>query len=143
MLIHVQPDKVSEYWDFFAGVFEQSLPPIVLSSDRGISALLQAILLEVVQVWVYENKEKGVMYIATTVPYIDPVFGTRSLMIYTFTSVRELSKTVMLDSYETLKKFAKANDFDNIIAFTENKGIIKIVNSLGGITKNTVVELPV
>lgn len=140
MLIHVQPDKVGEHWDFFADVIGDSLPPNIYLNGEGMSMVLSSALLEKLHVWVYEDGDGKAVFVMSTTVLEDPVTGQKNLLIYSFTSLRKIEPSMWEESFETLRKFAKAQGAVGIIAYTENDRIANYVQSLGARTSNRLIQ---
>jgi len=142
MLIQLLPEKVSEYWDNVAPIIEQALPLMTAKTIDGMANVLRAILLEHAHLWVYEKDDKS--YFMTLTTYlVDPITGQVSLTIYALTSLRTITPEIWTDAYDTLKGFARSNNCDRIIAFTNNKQIIDYINKNGGNATETLIELEV
>lgn len=144
MLIHVQPEKVSEYWDFFSRAIMESVPPILQAQDELVnSQMLYSVLMENLNVWVYENEEQKMTFVTTTCFITDPVLQRRMMLIYSMTAVRKVEMTHWKESLTTLKKFADAHNASDIIAYSDNENIIKTIKKFGGKADLRLIEFTV
>lgn len=142
MLIHAQPEKVSEHWEFFAPILGRSLPHYIGASPERMAMLLNAILVEHIQVWVYDSGD-GVSYVVTTTTFHEPVLGTPSLLIYTLSAVSDIRKDHWADGFETLKEFAKARKMHSIVAYSSDERLVAYANKIGARTNTTFIEFSI
>jgi hypothetical protein len=144
MLIHMIPEQVSQNWDFFAPVIEASLPPAILEMSDTMAIVLASILTEDLIIWVYVGDEDDqVKFILSTTTWADPVTGQKMLMVYTFTGIRDVVHSELIDAIDTLKRFAEANEMISIIAYTTDNTIVDVFKRLGYFANYTLLEIPV
>ena len=73
----------------------------------------------------------------------DQVSDTKSLLIYAlYGNFMSEEKRSWVEGYNSLRIFAKANDCISIVAYTNLRQVVKLVNSLGGDTTTTFIQLP-
>ena len=141
MLIHAQPDLVSKHWDSLAPYIAQSVPDIA-NKEGGMARILQAILLERLQIWVYDKSDKMV-FVGSTALFVDPVTFDKKLVLYTLSAIHDVSKDTLVDSYETIYKYAKQQGANAIWAFTKIPSIVKFAEAAGADVSTTLIEFPV
>ena len=130
MLIRLLPEQVSAAWDAIAPVIAEGLPPMQQASHRTMVRILEAILADRLIVWSYLDEKCGsTKAIVSTAIYRDPVIESSYLLIYSFTSLQDMSVEDWKDGIETLRKYAYGLEVEGMIAYTANKGIIKMATS--------------
>lgn len=128
LFLKLSPEVISENWDVYGTVLEQSLPT---KTHRLMANVLKAILVDDLIVWQYTDAEDNPKYITTTCLYSDTVAVTRNLLIYSFTSLGDVKPQEVMNGFEKLKVFAKAHECDAIVAFVGNPRVKKFLESLG------------
>ena len=147
MLVQLLPEQVSEYWDMIGDSIEKSMPPMDFHSPPRMLNILTMLMLGDMQCWFImsapEITGENIVAIATTVVQGGGPTGIKTLEVYTLFARRELTKSMLSDAYNTLKKFAKSRDCYRIIAYSEIDRIISIVEELGGEAKYKFITLEV
>ena len=142
MLIRLLPEQVSASWNTIAPEIAKGLPPMQQASHDTMVSILEAVLSERLEVWVYLNETEGntKAVVATTI-YRDPVINVPYLLIYSFSSFKPMTSDEWKDGFETLRKYATGLDVKSIIAYTAHEGVIKMATSrLGASAEYTVLE---
>lgn len=137
MLLQLRPKDITKHWEGISEAISKSLPPITTASAERMTFILRSLLVEVMQCWVLCKPNVGkdttdIYAIATTEYAIDPGSGTRNLLIFSLYSLQKIPQELWKDGYETLQKFAKANNCESIIAFTDVPAVIHLVEGFGG-----------
>lgn len=141
MLIHAQPDLVSKHWDFLAPHIARALPEHV-REEQGMAAVLRSILLERLHVWAYDKDDK-IIFLGTTTFTTDPITRDKWLLIYSISAIEDIQKDMLVDSYETIYKFAKKHGAVAIRAYSNVPGIIKWAKTAGARTDMALLEFPI
>ena len=126
---------------------EKSLPPTDYGSANIMLNILTALMLGDMQCWfIMSNVEitgENIVAIVTTVVQGGGPTEIKNLEVYTLFARRELTKSLLSDAYDTLKKFAKSRDCYRIIAYSDVDRIESIVTGLGGESKYKFITLEV
>lgn len=131
MLIKYLPEQVSDNWNILAPYIASSLPPITSRSLDGMSNVLRSILFGDLTLWIYfdgKNEDAKAIYVVTTIPIVERVTLERSLLIYSFTGVRDVQPEHWAEGLKTLRKEAKGKDCNSIIAYTADERIANFLN---------------
>lgn len=142
MLVQLIPDQVSARWSLFKPLIRKSLPPTAGYNEKAMSNILANILLENLDVWLYEEDGKGYFIVVTAVRS-DAGTNQRSLLIYAMTGIRTVDKKMWFNAYQTLKGEAEKLNCANIIAYTVEQKIIDFITEEGGRADFTLLELEV
>lgn len=142
MLVRVTPEQVSELWDFFAEVIEVSLPPVVAHTVQGMGRILYAVLAERLHVWYYDD-DGDANFVMTTTVWVDPITEVRSLLVYSFTAIYQVTPSIWEETLDGLRSHAKAMNCSSIVAFVANDTIVKFMERQGAKTDYTLIELEV
>jgi len=144
MLIKLLQDQISQHWDIIKQAVEYSLNPVVGESPEKMNNIFMALLDGSMDCWVAVEGAEGEKIVGNIVTKVnhDDASGTSSLLIYSIYAEGSTEK-VWLDGYETLRKYAVIRGCTRIVGFTDNTGMIKLVNRLGGEARYTLVSLPV
>ena len=143
MLLRILPEQVSDNWDRFAPLLEKSLPPTVTNRRLRMSNVLRSILMEDLSVWIYYDEDRKERYVLSTVVREDKVTLGRDLLIYTFTSLGQVSTKEVITGFEVIKKYARGNDCNMILAYTSNKRITNFFDNLGAETSFNLIQMEV
>lgn len=131
LLLKILPEQVSDNWEQFAPLIEKSLPPTVLQRRQRMANVLRAVLMEDLVVWVYYDQNQNERYVASTVIRTDKVSLSKSLLIYSFTSLGQLQPKQLWSGIEKLKKYAEGNDCNNLIAYTADENVKEFLSETG------------
>ena len=142
------PDQVARHWGQIGYWIEQALPPILdsrKSSDR-MNNILESILvgrMDVHLFLVYED-EKPIIYAAITTAIISPVDGgDKELYVYSLYGSRQISKQILYEGLELIKKYAKSVGCSTITAYTNAEGLKALFKSIGGNSSFTYLRLEI
>lgn len=139
MLLKVLPEQVSKEWEAIWPAIQSTLPYEV--PPAGVTKALEAFMSELLQCWfVVEGDE--ICAICTTTIFSDPC-GRRSLLIYSLFGYKPMQTEKWRDAMGDLKKWASAKKCEDIIAYTQNPAIIRLVNQMGGDTSTAMVTIKV
>jgi len=128
----IKPSEVLENWEkFIKPAIEVSLPPTDIGL-RDMKVILNAMMKDYLHCWLlYEAKgDMKPLAIATTKFSGNPGVEAKNLLIYSLFSVGGLKEEALKLGFNTLKKFAKVNDCQKIIGYTNISRIVDMVKSL-------------
>ena len=146
MLVMLLPEQISEKWDIIKRGVEVAVPPTVLTSPKVINNILMSLLNGSAQCWVEYKVEEGknIVYgFLITAVLDDFLSGVRNLLIYSLFGARPIEDDIWIKGLETIRKYAKANNCEKVIAYSNVKRIEEIVNSLGGKVEWKFISFPV
>lgn len=131
MIYQVRTEDLKEGWKALRPYILEALPPQIAVHETAISNILKALLIGDAQLWlVYplDDEETRIpIAIAVTTVYSDPLTRARSLLIYSFTAIGELTRQDYLHGIQDLKKYAKEKNCYNLIAFIENENLVGLI----------------
>jgi len=145
MLTKLLPDQISKFWPIVKYAVEQSLPPVVGEHPDKMNRILSSALCNHIDVWVSytkgeDNKFEGI--VLTEILY-DEASGTKNLLIYCLYGYDLVSNESWMQGLVNLVKYAKAKQCNQIVAYTKEEVIIKLVKRLGGETDYTFISFDV
>ncbi len=147
MLTKLLPDNITQYWNAISESISKSLPPFTRHTTKRMDYILESLLKDSLQCWVLtdvDSDNRTILYaLATTEIVIDQITQTKNLSIFSLFGLRPVHPELWKSGFETLRKFAKFNRCDNIIAFTEFQNVVNIVEQLGGDTSIRLLKLEV
>lgn len=145
MLVRMIPEQISRHWEVISYAIENSLPPTAGRSKDRMNRILTALLSGSKQCWVSSRYENGVGImeaILTTQILKDFDEGTRNLLIYSLYGYEQISKESWISGFDALSKWARVNNCDKIIAYSNVRSVIEVVNSFGGDTSFSFISIP-
>jgi len=151
MLNQLTAKQISEQWDLIKVALEKSLPPIIEGSANRITNIFNSLLLGELQCWIgnmivvnSEQQNELVPYgVLITEIITDRCSDVRNILIYAIYSAQGIPNGEYQEGYNTIKTFAKANGCCRIMAYTNSKAILNIVQAFGGATDFHFVTLPI
>ena len=135
MLLRLLPNDISKYWKGISESIERSLPPFTEQSTEMMLIILKSLMSGIMHCWLLHKIEGNniTLYaIATTEFSIDPASQTKNLLIFSLYGLQPTPPELWEDGYKTLKLYAKANNCDAILAFSDVPEVLSIVSRLGG-----------
>ena len=135
MLIQMLPDQVSELWDVLKPSIMSSMPGHWKKDDVIASNILQAVLADKMQCWVYQNvdDEAKLEGVVLTSVFHDQCSGVKNLVIYGLASMKH-AKIVDIETWRsglaTLIKYGKGIGCHNIAAYTVVPRIVEVAEAL-------------
>ena len=125
----------------------KSMPPADFGSPNRMLNILTSLMSSNMQCWfVMSSPEitgENIVAIVTTVVQGGGPTEIKNLEVYTLYARRELTKSLLVDAYGTLKKYAKSRDCYRIIAYSDVDRIINIAEELGGEAKYKFITMEV
>ncbi len=140
MLTKLLPDQISKFWDILKYAIQESLPPTVNEHPDKLNRILTSALSSSIDIWVSYNKLNNVIkfeaVVLTKITY-DDTSCTKGLLIYCLYGYDSVDKQSWSEGLKTIVKFAYKEKCSRILAYTNSKYIIQLVNKLGGNTDYT------
>lgn len=143
MLIRLLPEQVNENWEVIAPLISLGQDPEVGQSRQGMVNVLRAILMEQLVCWAYVEDKKFIFLLCTQIR-TDKVTLDRQLLIFSFTSIREVSNRILKRTFAILTKYARSNDCRTIIGYVDNEQLTNLyVREFNANADYKFVEVPV
>ena len=142
MLTHLLPEQVADFWDIIKYALEESLPPIAGESPDKMNRVLSAALSGSLDVWASYTKEEVNKFegIVTTQFLYDDASNAKNLLIYSIYGYEKINRSSWFQGLDTLVKYAKGNNCNQIIAYSSIKDIIDTAKTLGANTEFTLLS---
>lgn len=139
MLVKLLPDQISKFWDVIKYAVEQSLPPVVGESPNKMQNILASAMDGSIDVWAsYEKTDKNKFEGIVLTEFLhDKGSRTNNLLIYCLYGYNDVSNESWVSGLESIIKYASGRKCNQVVAYSDNPHIIKIVKRLGGEAKYT------
>ncbi len=128
MLLRMLPDQVKDHWDEIKMAIYKSLPVYTGERSSLMNDILVSILTEQITVWVsYQMVDKVTVVdaIATTTFIHNEFSKTKNLLIYTLYGYSNIPDASWIEGIDALSRYAKSEDCDHLIAYTDNQLMLK------------------
>ena len=133
MLLKLTPEQVVDYWDDIKELVKESLPPTAEKSDRAMNRILEAMLIGIIDAWVSFRKEnKEIVAIVTTTVVNDTISRSKTLLLYTTTTLKQSRAEDWREGFAAVAKYAKKLNCHTVACYTTNPEIRKIASKFGG-----------
>jgi len=145
MLTRLLPDQIAKFWDVVKYGIEQSLPPTIGEHPDKMNRILSSCLSGKIQCWASYTKAEETRFegvVLTQILYDDASY-TKNLLIYCLYGYEDVDERSWFSGLESLAKFAKREKCSQVVAYTNKKGIVKLVDRLGGDTSFTFISFNV
>ena len=139
MLTKLLPEQISEHWNIIKFAIQESLPPTVGQNPDKLNRILTSALSGKIEIWAsYIRGDDSVFeVIVVTKLLYDESSDTRNLLIYCLYGYNEVQEDSWLIGLQTIVKYAKNINCQQIVAYTDSPYIVDIVKKLGGDTSYT------
>ena len=147
-MLKFYPDQVVRHWEKIGNAIEQALPPIADSrrSDERMNKVLESILagkMEIHVFVVYEDEKPTVYAIMSTALTQSVDSENKELLIYSLYGSHLITKDVLFEGIELIKKYAKSQGCSAISAYTNVEGLKVFFDRIGGNSSFTYLRLEV
>jgi len=150
VLLKLFPDQITRYWEDIKAAVQAAVPPLAQSEQANMTQFLENLLMGRLHVWVLvEQKGEGPeatydtkAFVITTI-WKDIGTGARNLLIYALYGYSLISEELWRDGLACLRKFARAENCHQIVAYTRVPRIVEVVRLLGGDTDTRLITLEV
>jgi len=144
MLTRLTSNQVANHWDEIKTHLENTLAPFVKVTPVTLNNIFESFLSDRAQVWtVWKWNGDGkpeVHAMATTYIQVDPISGTKNLLIYSLSGYKFVTEELWMEGIEGIKRFAQEKKCAKILAYSSVPRILQVANSLGGNTGMTYIE---
>lgn len=131
MLIRLLPDQIGKRWDVIGYAIENALPPDIVNDPESMNNILLALLEEKLLCWVYHDKTR-IRAIVTTQIMEDIASKQKRLLLYTAYTFGKLDSSGWIDGLEALRKYARSEGCNSIIAYTKLEYMANLSKRIGG-----------
>ena len=128
MLNKLLPNQISAYWDSLKHGLEQSCPSDSFVDGESLNKCLIALMSGNLQAWFATTRvDNKIEYHGNLITKIltDDITGRKSLLLVSLYLFKQAPQEIWIDAFETLRKFAVANDCKKITAYTTNPAVLK------------------
>lgn len=125
MLIRLLPEQVSNNWDKLAPLISVGLSAEVGFSRQGMANVLRSILAEDLVCWAYEDSGHFIFLLLTQVKQ-DIITLDRQLLIWSLSSIRNITNSMLKRAFVTLSKYAKHNKCRSVIGYVNDDRLIRL-----------------
>lgn len=127
----VPPDVIQKLWPTMSYYIEQALPPLSKGNEFWKGNMLKALVTGKMGCWV-GYKDGSIRLFVTAAICTDPILGHKSLFIYSYSALGEMTPQEIQWGFGKLKEFAKKYGCLKIVAFTDLDSMKKMFERLGG-----------
>ena len=143
MLIRLEPDQVSRYWDALRDGVRKGLPPTAVNDEERMANILSALLTQRAQAWVI-MQDGGVVGVIVTLILVEELTQTRNLILYAFGGLDSIRRETWMGGLKDLQAYARDMKCEKIGAFTTHKGIAELLRRrVPGVTEQSYIDIPV
>ena len=145
MLQQIMPEQIPAFWEPIKETLRKALPAVPGESENKFNNILTKLLEGVMTCWVaYKvvDGEKVSNAIVLTIPIIDVLSETKSLLVYALATINEESGSFQdyQEGILALKKYAKSTNCNRIVAYVDDEYLINMIRRIGGITNYSFVS---
>lgn len=147
-MLKFYPDQIARHWGKIGYAIERALPPIVdsrMSNDR-MNKILESILAGKIEVHVfviYEDEHPIVYGIMSTALTNAVDSDNKELLIYSAYASKSLSRELIFEALELVRKYAKSQGCVAISGYTNIEGVKRLFEIMGGSSSFTYLRLEV
>ncbi len=143
-LLRLSPEQLMLHWPYVKECITLALPPYVTSDADNIIRIQEQLLIGSLECWACVSDETGEFYgIITTQVVADEATMTKNLFLFSVTLTEEHEHSIWQEGYVYLSKYAASKGCNSIIAYTNQKSVIMLANSLGGDTAWRLLKFPI
>lgn len=110
-------------------------------SDNVMKNVIKNIMAEEGTVWAY-TEDQAIHGFVITTPRIDNLTETGSILIYAAYSFGGMTEEMMVDALETLKEYTRSCGFEELVAYSSNKPLIRFLAQNGATVDRCIVTIP-
>lgn len=144
MLVRLLPEQISVQWDMIKPAILESLHSAHESADTNET--LTSLLNSSSQCWASIRRDNGrdiIEGLVITMVTKNLFDKEKNLLIYSLYGYDMSNRDAWEGGFRTLAIFAKSEGCSRIIGYTNVPSLIKLVESLGGDTKQRLISIPV
>jgi len=144
MLTQLTSNQIAKHWDEIKTHLETTLVPFVKVTPTMLNNIFEAFLAGRAQVWTswkWDGDGQVKVYaMATTYIQIEPISGTRNLLIYSLSGYSFIAEDLWREGIEVIRKFAIECKCANILAYSSVPRVLEIASMLGGKIDTSYIE---
>ena len=141
MMVKLTTEQSIKFWPLIKSAIEDSIPSIA-GDEPKFSNILKSIILGEMQVWILASSDAVKAVTVTSFTY-DTGTGAKNLLIYALRAFGEMTRRDWAEGFVTLKRFAKSSGCSHITGYTENDGLIRLAERLGGEGRYVFITIPI
>lgn len=128
MLVKLQKKDIIQHWDLLEQSFSHA--PNAEELKENIHFIMEQFLIGNIHAWITIRDDDIIMFVITSFIY-DPIASGKSLLLYYVNAVQEPEPIDWAEGIVTLKRYAKNEDCNQIIAYSQFESVIKKAEMLG------------
>jgi len=138
MLVKLLDYNVGNHWD----VIKRSLKE-VLEGEIDYSIILAKLSNDEIQAWYVEDDKGKVKGVLVTMVAKEPITEIPNLVVICAKSLNYIDTNLWRDTIESLKIWAKYNGLKNIVSYSNNDRILKVVKLFGADINTRLIKIGV
>ena len=135
-LIRLDSGQAAKRWPEVSSYVAASVAPTAIGGPHHLNNILKALIEDRMVMWIAAQREKNndikVIGVLTTCVTIDPIAQVRCLEIYSMFGTKDARHNTWVNGLKILKKYAKSEECQKIIGFTQVPKLATLVEQLGG-----------
>lgn len=131
MLLKMLPEQYTKFWPYIKYAIQESTPVEQLKKLDCLNNILDNLLNNVMQAWVYTEDNEHILALVLTSMFNDLMTKKNTLRIVLIYGFDTLPYEAWEKGYATLLKFAQACNCTMLEGFTENKSLVDKAALLG------------
>jgi hypothetical protein len=133
MVIKMLPEQITKAWPYLKHGLQATKPAMMTLSDDGYNNILKNLLVGTLQCWaiVDQAAEDSFCGFFLTMISDDYVTGTKFMNVYDLFSFKPLQPGMLESCMEAGIEFAKSNNCNTIVAYSDIPYIIDIARKMG------------
>lgn len=132
MVLKMLPNQVTLVWDYIKQGLIATKPAMHEMSQNALINILKNILIGTLQCWaIVDNSNKVLLGFFLTTIATDYVSGTKFLNVYDLYSFKPLPPGYLEECMKAGNEFAKANECNKIVAYSDIPEIILLAKRHG------------
>lgn len=130
MFSKVTIQEIQDNWDDIKNTILKIEHPVLKQSEHFIDNVFGALIQDKLQIWKFTEDDK-VQGLTLTTFIGDPLLDRKKLLIMSIYALEHISKEKWANGFSTLKQYAKKNNCEQIVAYTQNPRVLDISEALG------------
>jgi len=132
LVIRLQPEIVSQYWDVVKIALNKSMPPLANGAEESeMTAVLSKLLSGGMQAWLVQDDSREPVGMCVTKVVEDQGTEMRGLLIYAIYGVKPFSIAIMKELINVLEEFGKVNLCERLVFYSNRENVIKLAQVMG------------
>lgn len=140
MLLQLEPDQVSGMWDSISQGIQVAIPDI---TKDDLLSILNALVNNTMQCWLYTDSEGKVIFMCTTQINIIMPENNKVLLVREICGVRSVAEDDWVNALGTIRGFARKNGCTKIVGYSNQANMISIAQRLGADIETRFIQVEV